>query len=67
MEKDSQLLKSKNYFDAHMELLEKRIEDLTRKVKIGRNERDQLAECLREFKSQTLKMTQHKQLYLDSV
>ena len=34
---------------------------------IGRHERDQLAEWLSEFESQTLKMKQHKQLYLDSV
>ena len=34
MEKDSQLLKLNNYFDARMELLEKRIEDLTCKVKL---------------------------------
>ena len=67
MEKDSQLLKLENCFDACMELLEKRIEDLTREVEIGRNERDQLAERLREFESQTLKTKQHKQLYLDSV
>ena len=33
-------------------------------IEIGR---DQLAECLREFELQTLKMKQHKQLYLDSV
>ena len=49
-----------------MELLEKRIEDLMCEIEIGRNERDQLAECLREFESQTLKMKQHKQLYLDN-
>ena len=67
MEKDSQLLKLENCFDVRMELLEKRIEDLMREVEIGRNERDQLAECLREFESQTLKMKQHKQLYLDNV
>ena len=67
MEKDSQLLKMENCFDAHMELLEKRIEDLMREVGIGRNERDQLVERLREFESQTLKTKQHKQLYLDSV
>ena len=42
MEKDSQLLKMENCFDACMELLEKRIEDLMREVEIGRNERDQL-------------------------
>ena len=67
MEKDSQLLKLKNCFDARMKLLEKRIEDLMCEVEIGRNKRDQLAECLREFESQTLKTKQHKQLYLDSV
>ena len=67
MDKDSQLLKLENCFDARMELLEKRIEDLTHEVEIGRNERDQLAECLREFKLQTLKTKQHKRLYLDSV
>ena len=67
MEKDSQLLKMENCFDACMELLEKRIEDLMREVEIGRNERDQLVECLREFESQTLKTKQHKQLYFDSV
>ena len=68
MEKDSQLLKLENCFDAHMELLEKRIEDLTCEVEIGRNERDQLAERLREFESQTLKTKQHiKQVYLNSV
>ena len=67
MEKDSQLLKMENCFDAHMKLLEKRIEDLMREVEIGRNERDQLVECLREFESQTLKTKQHKELYLDSV
>ena len=67
MEKDSQLLKLENCFDVRMELLEKRIEYLMREVEIGSNERDQLAECLREFESQTLKMKQHKQLYLDNV
>ena len=67
MEKDSQLLKMENCFDACMELLEKRKEDLMREVEIGRNERDQLVERLREFKSQTLKTKQNKQLYPDSV
>ena len=64
MEKDSQLLKLENCFDAHMELLEKRIEDLMCEVEIGRHERDQLAEWFSEFKSQ---VKQHKHLYLDSV
>ena len=49
-----------------MELLEK-IQDFMCEVEIGRNERDQLAEHLREFVSRTLKRKQHKQLYLDSV
>ena len=43
------------------------MEVLTREVEIGRNERDQLAERLREFELQTLKTKQHKQLYLNSV
>ena len=66
MEKDSQLLKLENCFDACMGLLEK-IEDLMCEVEIGRNETDQLAERLREFESQTLKTKQHRQFYLDSV
>ena len=60
-------MKLENCFDARMELLEKRIEDLTCEVEIARNERDQLAERLTEFESQTLKTKKHKQLYLDSV
>ena len=67
IEKDSQLLKLENCFNACMELLEKRIEDLMCEVEIARNERDQLAERLTEFESQTLKTKKHKQLYLDSV
>ena len=57
-------MKLESCFDAHMELLENRIEDLMCEVEISRHERDQLAERFSEFESQ---MKQHKHLYLDSV
>lgn len=66
-ELDSKLLELENRFDARIKLLEKRIENLTCELEVTRNERDELAECLKEFESQVLRTKQHKQLYLDRV